>query len=73
MGGAQSEIEACEAGRREAYHESRGPKENCGCTAQEMGAGEGEESGLNEKAATEGIRATCDSAGSSLRVAPPLL
>lgn len=27
MGGGQSKIDAFEAGRREAYHESSGPKE----------------------------------------------
>jgi hypothetical protein len=44
VGGDKSEIEALKARQCKAYHERRGAKENCGCAAGEMGAGEGEES-----------------------------
>jgi hypothetical protein len=50
VGGGQSAIEACEAGQRKAHNESHGAKENCGCAAKEMGAGEGEEGRLGDNA-----------------------
>jgi len=56
MGCGQSEIEACEAGQRETYHESRGTHENCGCATEEMGAGEGEEDRLNDDVGTVSFR-----------------
>jgi hypothetical protein len=46
MGGGQVEIETLEADRREAYHASRGTKEDCSCATEGMGAGEGEEGHL---------------------------
>ena len=55
MGGDQNEVEAVEAGQREAYDESLGTKENCGCAAEKMGSGESEEGRLNDNAATKVI------------------
>jgi hypothetical protein len=46
VGCCQSEIQAFEAGRREAYHEPRGTKEDYGNAAEEMSAGEGKEGRL---------------------------
>ncbi len=54
MGSYQGEIETFEAGQREAYHESRGTRENCGCATKEMGAGEGEDGRLNDDEADDG-------------------
>jgi hypothetical protein len=41
------ESEAFETDEHKAYHESRDPKEDCGCATEEMGAGESEEGRLN--------------------------
>ncbi len=48
-GGGQNEIDSFKADQREAYHESRGTKENRGCAAEEVGAREGEDRQLTRR------------------------